>query len=82
MPAQTDPDLTLLRAARACQDACLAAGSLSRLTLPVEHRELARSAARHLDVAQEALFKIAHLPRPKPPRQSQLSMEVLNAGNS
>jgi len=78
MPTQTDPDLTLHRAARACEDARLATGAASRLYLPVHHRQLIRSAVRHLDVAQEELFKVANLPRGKrAAKAKQLSMEVL-----
>lgn len=78
MRPQTDPDLTLHRAARACEDARLAARSASRLSLPTHHRGLVESAVRHLDVAQEALFKVANLPREKrPPKARQLSIEVL-----
>ena len=73
-----EPDFTLHRAAHACEDARLAARSASRLNLPVHHRGLVHSAIRHLDVAQEALFKVAQLPRDKPaPKPKQLSMETL-----
>lgn len=74
MPAQNDLDLTLTRAAAACDEACDAVGSLSRLTLPIEKRELVRAADRHLLVAREAIFKVS---RPKRPKAKQLSMEVL-----
>lgn len=78
MGPQTDPDLTLHRAARSSEIALLDASSASRLNLPTHHRELVRSAVRHLAVAQEAMFKVAQLPRDKPaPKAKQLSMEVL-----
>jgi hypothetical protein len=78
MAPPIEPDFTLHRAARSTEIALLDASSASRLNLPIHHRELVRSAVRHLNVAQEELFKVANLPREKrPPKARQLSMETL-----
>ena len=78
MPAQTDLDLALRNAALKTDEACTATRELSRQFLPIHDRGLVQSAVRHLDVAQESLFKVANLPREKPAAKSrQLSMEVL-----
>lgn len=78
MPAETDLDRELLEAASKCEDARLAARRAAKRPIPTHHRGLINSAVRHLDVAQEELFKCAGLPREKrAPKAPQLSMEVL-----
>lgn len=78
MPAQIEPDFTLNRAARATEDARLAAGSASRLNLPAPHRRLVGKALRHLDVAQDSLFAAYSMPIDAPaPKPKQLSLETL-----
>lgn len=78
MRVHTDPHLTLHRAARACEDARLAAGSASRLHLPAHHRGLIFGAIRQLDGAMDKLFEASNLPFDAPaPKPKQLSLEVL-----
>lgn len=73
MCPQTDPDLILHNAATSVAKACEDVRLASRLSLPVHHRELVRSAGRHVDVAQEAMFKVANLPRAKRPPKAPVN---------